>query len=101
MSNLKNAGIKQNIIENELNASEIAFMTPQELNPVKWKHMVNKKKRKDKNQCEANFEAACEDFTCFKCGKNKTTYTQAQTRSADEPMTTFVSCLVCSNKWKM
>jgi DNA-directed RNA polymerase subunit M/transcription elongation factor TFIIS len=101
LSNLKIEEIKNNIIENEIDASEIAFMTPQSLNPVKWKHMVNRKKRKDKNQCEANLEAACEDFTCFKCGKNKTTYTQAQTRSADEPMTTFVSCLMCPNKWKM
>jgi transcription elongation factor S-II len=23
-----------------------------------------------------------------------------QTRSADEPMTTFVSCLECYNRWK-
>lgn len=29
-------------------------------------------------------------FKCGRCGQNRTTYTQAQTRSADEPMTTFV-----------
>jgi hypothetical protein len=27
-------------------------------------------------------------------------YYQMQTRSADEPMTTFVSCLNCNNRWK-
>lgn len=39
-------------------------------------------------------------FTCGKCKGNKTTYFQMQTRSSDEPMTTFVTCLTCSNRWK-
>ena len=39
-------------------------------------------------------------FTCGKCKTKKTTYTQAQTRSADEPMTTFVTCLNCNHRWK-
>ena len=40
-------------------------------------------------------------FKCNKCGQRKTTYTQLQTRSADEPMTTFVLCLECGNRWKV
>ena len=32
--------------------------------------------------------------------KKKCTYYQLQTRSADEPMTTFITCLNCNNKWK-
>ena len=40
------------------------------------------------------------DFTCFKCKSNKCTFYQLQTRSADEPMTTFVTCLNCGNRWK-
>mmetsp|Transcript_19496 Transcript_19496/g.54450 ORF Transcript_19496/g.54450 Transcript_19496/m.54450 type:complete len:335 (-) Transcript_19496:129-1133(-) len=39
-------------------------------------------------------------FTCGKCKGTKTTYFQMQTRSSDEPMTTFVSCLTCNNRWK-
>lgn len=39
-------------------------------------------------------------FKCGKCKSVKTTYYQMQTRSADEPMTTFVTCMSCSNKWK-
>eukprot|EP00831_Metopus_contortus_P030132 TRINITY_DN24760_c0_g1_i1.p1 TRINITY_DN24760_c0_g1~~TRINITY_DN24760_c0_g1_i1.p1 ORF type:complete len:106 (+),score=21.39 TRINITY_DN24760_c0_g1_i1:212-529(+) len=37
---------------------------------------------------------------CFKCKQYKTTYYQLQTRGADEPMTTFVSCTECGNSWK-
>jgi transcription elongation factor S-II len=39
-------------------------------------------------------------FTCNRCKSKKTTYYQLQTRSADEPMTTFVSCLNCDKNWK-
>jgi transcription elongation factor S-II len=37
---------------------------------------------------------------CGKCHQRKVSYTQAQTRSADEPMTTFCECLNCGNRWK-
>ena len=40
-------------------------------------------------------------FECRKCRSKKCQYTQLQTRSADEPMTTFVCCYNCGNKWKM
>ena len=41
-----------------------------------------------------------DQFQCGKCKQRKTTFFQLQTRSADEPMTTFVTCVVCSNRWK-
>ena len=40
-------------------------------------------------------------FQCRKCGSKKTTYYSLQTRSADEPMTNFITCVVCKNRWKM
>ena len=39
-------------------------------------------------------------FTCGRCKSIKTTSTQKQTRSADEPMTVFVLCLNCGKRWK-
>merc|ERR1719282_219225 len=42
----------------------------------------------------------CGMFTCGKCKGTRTTYFQMQTRSSDEPMTTFVTCLTCNNRWK-
>lgn len=37
---------------------------------------------------------------CGRCRKNNCTYNQLQTRSADEPMTTFVMCNECGHRWK-
>ena len=41
-------------------------------------------------------------FQCGKCKSWKTTFAQANTRCADEGMTTFVSCLApgCLNRWR-
>ncbi|KZV51926.1 transcription elongation factor A protein 3-like [Dorcoceras hygrometricum] len=45
-------------------------------------------------------KASTNEFTCGRCKKKETTYYQLQTRSADEPMTTFVTCVNCNNRWK-
>jgi transcription elongation factor S-II len=37
--------------------------------------------------------------TC-KCGSSKVSYMQKQTRSADEPMTVFIQCQKCGNRWR-
>jgi DNA-directed RNA polymerase subunit M/transcription elongation factor TFIIS len=39
-------------------------------------------------------------FKCGRCRSMKTSYYEMQTRSADEPMTVFVSCLNCGKNWK-
>ncbi|KAF9927959.1 RNA polymerase II elongation factor [Linnemannia zychae] len=45
-------------------------------------------------------QAETDMFKCGKCKGRKTRYYQMQTRSADEPMTTFVTCINCDNRWK-
>lgn len=40
-------------------------------------------------------------FECGKCGSKRTTYYSLQTRSADEPMTNFITCCECKHRWKM
>jgi DNA-directed RNA polymerase subunit M/transcription elongation factor TFIIS len=36
---------------------------------------------------------------CGSCGSNEVDYVQVQTRSADEPMTTFYNCSGCHRRW--
>ncbi|CAN1311429.1 Transcription elongation factor TFIIS [Linum perenne] len=45
-------------------------------------------------------KATTDQFKCTRCGQRKTTYYQMQTRSADEPMTTYVTCVNCNKHWK-
>lgn len=99
--NLKNnPKLLELILSEKVRAHEIAFMTHQEMNPEKWAALIDKKNKEDQNKYEVKIEAATDTFTCRKCRSKKCTYTQAQTRSADEPMTTFVSCIDCGNRWK-
>ena len=99
--NLKdNSEILEKINAKEIKAHEIAFMTHQEICPDKWEELIQMKKIRDKNKYEPVLEASTDDFKCWKCKSKKCTYYQLQTRSADEPMTTFVTCLDCGNRWK-
>ena len=50
---------------------------------------------------EVNTENEDGLFQCYKCKSKNTTYYSLQTRSADEPMTNFITCLNCKYRWKV
>ena len=92
---LKNAIITSKIKDNEL--KYLAFYKPEQLYPSHWKNIIDKNKlRKYKKE---NI-AATDLYQCGKCKERKCSVMQMQTRSADEPMTTIVDCLVCGNRFK-
>ena len=99
-TNLNNPILLEQVNSGSIKAHTIAFMTHQELRPDKWYELITAKSKRDKNKFETNLEAATDTFTCRKCKSNKCTYMQLQLRSADEPMTTFVTCLSCGNRWR-
>jgi DNA-directed RNA polymerase subunit M/transcription elongation factor TFIIS len=95
--NINNKTLKKDLLCNKINPSHVAFMSPAQLHPQKWLYWVKKKEYKEIRENSIVYSDA---YKCFKCGERKTKVTQAQTRSADEPMTTFVTCIVCYNTFK-
>jgi len=95
-----NKSIIEQINDGSIKPHIVAFMTHQELSPEKWKDLLEVKTKRDKNKFESNISAATDTFTCRKCKGNQCTYYQMQTRSADEPMTIFVTCILCNARWK-
>jgi transcription elongation factor S-II len=99
--NLKNnTELLEHIKKDVLKAEDVAFFSHQQLNPKRWEKLIEEKMNRDKNKAETKIVASTDAFKCRKCGSRETTYSQAQLRSADEPMTTFVTCISCGNRWK-
>jgi transcription elongation factor S-II len=98
--NLKNDIIVEKLKQNVIKPHEVSFLTHVELLPEKWKQEIQDKKLRLENKFFPKIEASTDNFTCGKCKTKACTYYQLQTRSADEPMTTFVTCTQCGNRWK-
>ena len=94
-----NKTLLKKVKSKKIRVSKLAFMTHQEMNPKIWKELVAAKIKRDKNLTEIDMSAATDEFKCYKCQKRVCTYYQLQTRCADEPMTTFITCLNCGNRW--
>ena len=83
-----------------INLDTIGDMNYQELFPSHWKKLLDKKYKRQEDLYESKQEAMTDEFKCKRCKSRKTTYYEMQTRSADEPMTIFITCLNCGNRWK-
>jgi len=99
-SHVKNTSLLKRLKKKEFKAHELAFMSHQEMLPDLWRPLIKKKHARDKSATEVNLSAGTDLYYCFKCHKNACTFYEMQTRGADEPMTTFINCLNCGNRWK-
>lgn len=98
--NIQNNDILERINKGLIKPQELAFKKHTELLPEKWKGQLEEKRVRLENKFFPKIEASTDNFTCGKCKSKACTYYQLQTRSADEPMTTFVTCTFCGNRWK-
>ena len=88
------------INDGTLKPQVVAFMTHQELCQDKWAVLIDKKSKRDQQKFENNMAAATDTFTCRKCKSKKCTFYLQQVKAADEPMTVFITCIDCNNRWK-
>uniref|UniRef100_A0A0D3GNU6 Transcription elongation factor n=1 Tax=Oryza barthii TaxID=65489 RepID=A0A0D3GNU6_9ORYZ len=105
MFNLKddhNTDFRRRVLLGQVQPERIADLTPTEMASDTRKLENKKIEEKALFECERGGapKATTDQFKCGRCGQRKTTYYQLQTRSADEPMTTFVTCVNCNNHWK-
>jgi transcription elongation factor S-II len=98
--NLKNPEFAAKVVSGEIAAETVAFMTHYEMNPGRWEESLEKKMMRDASRLNNNVQASTDMYTCKRCKSKKTTYYEVATRSADEQMTIFITCLDCGKNWK-
>ena len=99
-SYINNKQLYKNIVDKKIKPEEVGKLSVYDIYPDNWKELLNIKSKRDKIKYELKPEAMTTLFKCRKCGSRETSYYEVQTRSADEPMTQFITCLSCSNRWK-
>ena len=102
MKDPKNPDLRRAIAKREIDATTLIDLSSEELGSDE-RRAANQSIR-EHAEAEAvrgqRKEASTTAFKCGKCGQRACTFYQLQTRSADEPMTTFVTCVNCENRWK-
>ncbi|KAI4101408.1 MAG: hypothetical protein LQ339_005057 [Xanthoria mediterranea] len=103
LKNKQNPTLRTRVLSGEITPARFVTMTHEDLKSVEQKKQDEEfKKENMKNAEVAKPERSIStSFECGRCKQKKVAYNQAQTRSADEPMTTFCECQNCGNRWKV
>ena len=99
-SPVKNTRLLARVIEGEFKLSEVPFMSHYDVFPEKWFMLKDKLIQREQKILEGNKSRATDQFKCRRCFKKECTYYELQTRSSDEPMTIFITCLNCGKEWR-
>jgi transcription elongation factor S-II len=102
LRNKSNPELKVRVLTGEVTPTRLVVMTHEELKSKEQRAADAAIAKENMNNAMVAQEqkSVSTALQCGKCGQKKVSYSQAQTRSADEPMTTFCECLVCGNRWK-
>jgi DNA-directed RNA polymerase subunit M/transcription elongation factor TFIIS len=92
---------KSDYIINQINTNiikpdDLCNMKPHELDPERYENILEKKKYESNKLAQKGSSV----YSCKKCNQSNCVVTQKQTRSADEPATTFVTCLECGYSFR-
>ncbi|KAM3122425.1 transcription elongation factor S-II [Candidozyma auris] len=102
LRNKKNPDLRANLLTGSLKPEKFIKMTPNEMAPEALRQEMEKLHKQNLFDAQGATEkrAVTDRFTCGKCKHKRVSYYQMQTRSADEPLTTFCTCENCGNRWK-
>ena len=98
-SYITNTNFLDRVLDKDFNIENIAFLTPQQINEEHWKKYIDRQSANDEFLYSRTAGIRTEEYKCGRCKERKCTYYQLQVRCSDEPMTTFINCLNCGNKW--
>ena len=97
-----NPTLRERVVSSEITPDHFVRMSYDELKSAEQREKDRKihKENMDKAMVAQAERSISTSLQCGKCGQRKVTYTEAQTRSADEPMTLFCTCLNCGKSWR-
>eukprot|EP00245_Coleochaete_scutata_P018483 TRINITY_DN962_c0_g1_i2.p1 TRINITY_DN962_c0_g1~~TRINITY_DN962_c0_g1_i2.p1 ORF type:complete len:346 (-),score=101.93 TRINITY_DN962_c0_g1_i2:129-1100(-) len=102
LKDAKNPDLRRRVLLGEVEPERVIKMSSDDMasdNRKMENYLIKQKMIKEAERGQLA-TASTDQFKCAKCQHRKTVYFQMQTRSADEPMTTFVTCVNCNNRWK-
>lgn len=103
LKNKSNRELGPRVMSGEITPEKFVVMTHEELKSSQQKKEDDKLQADNMKKAQVPMaeKSISDALKCGRCGQKKVSYSQAQTRSADEPMTTFCECTVCGNRWKV
>jgi transcription elongation factor S-II len=102
LQNKNNPGFLEKVKTKQIHFKNVPHMKHDEIFPEMWEPIYQRNLKKEfiieRQKYELEHQIGM--YTCGKCKCKHTTYFSLQTRSADEPMTHFITCMNCDNRWK-
>lgn len=99
-SYVKNEALFEKVKSGEIEVAHLADFNSYDLYPEHWKEMEDRRIMREQAYMDGNKGRATDQFKCNRCKKSQCTYYEMQTRSADEPMTLFITCVNCGKRWR-
>ncbi|CAF3944216.1 unnamed protein product [Rotaria sp. Silwood2] len=103
LKDVKNPNLRINVLLGIITPQRLAVLTAEEMASDALKQERSKLTDLAINECQLAVDegTGTDLIQCKKCKQNNCAYTEAQTRSADEPMTLFILCKSCGHRWKI
>jgi DNA-directed RNA polymerase subunit M/transcription elongation factor TFIIS len=99
-SYVQNLQLLEKVRSKDIDIELLSQMNTTDYAPHLYSAMRDRQLLREQQQLEGNKAMATDLFKCNRCKKRETTFYELQTRSADEPMTKFITCVNCGNHWR-